>query len=53
MMQAGGSDAADVHAGPLANRLESFEDGNIFRGVRGHQLVGTGRSIAEWYQKGG
>ena len=35
MMQAGRADAADVHAGALANRLEAFEDGDVFGGV-GH-----------------
>ena len=30
MMQAGAADAADVHAGALANGLEPLEDGNVF-----------------------
>ncbi len=29
----GGADAADVHAGTLADRLEPFENGDVFRGV--------------------
>ena len=33
MMQPGGADAADVHAGPLADRLEAFENGDVFCGV--------------------
>ena len=33
VMQAGAADAADVHAGALANRLESLEDGDVFRCV--------------------
>ena len=33
MMQAGGADAADVHAGPFADRLEPFENGDVFCGV--------------------
>ena len=36
MVQAGGADAADVHAGPLADRLEPFEDGDVFCCVVGH-----------------
>ena len=40
MMQAGGADAADVHAGTLANRLEAFEDGDVFGGIRGaHEAI--------------
>ena len=38
MVQAGGADAAEVHAGPLADRLESFENGDVFRGVICHWL---------------
>ena len=34
MMQARAADAADVHAGTAANRLEAFEDGDVFRCVR-------------------
>ena len=30
VVQAGAADAADVHAGALANRLEPFEDGDVF-----------------------
>ena len=33
----GGADAADVHAGPLADRLQPFEDGDVFGGVATHQ----------------
>jgi hypothetical protein len=33
MMQAGDADAADVHARPLADGLQPFEDGDVFRGV--------------------
>ena len=36
MVQAGGADAADVHAGPLADRLEPLENGDVFCGVVGH-----------------
>ena len=35
VVEAGAADAADVHAGPLANRLQPFEDGDVFRCVRG------------------
>ena len=38
MVQPGGADAADVHAGPLADRLEPFENGDVFRGVVGHSI---------------
>ena len=30
MMQAGGADAADIHAGTLADGLEPFENGDVF-----------------------
>ena len=33
MVQSGGADAADVHAGTLADRLEPLENGDVFRGV--------------------
>jgi hypothetical protein len=33
MMEAGGADAADVHAGALANGLEALENGDVFGGV--------------------
>ena len=36
MMEAGGADAADVHAGALADGLEPFEDGDVFCCVAGH-----------------
>ena len=36
MMEAGGADAADIHARPLADRLEPFENGDVFGGVVGH-----------------
>ena len=32
-MQAGGTDAADVHAWPFPNRLQAFEYGDVFGGV--------------------
>ena len=35
MVQPGGADAADVHAGTLADGLEPFEDGDVFCGVGG------------------
>jgi hypothetical protein len=36
-MEAGGADAADVHAGTLANGLQALEDGDVFGGIRrGH-----------------
>jgi hypothetical protein len=35
MMQAGRADTADVHARPFPDRLETFEDGYIFRCVTG------------------
>jgi hypothetical protein len=34
-MQSGGADTADVHAGALPNRLEAFQDGDVFCGVSG------------------
>jgi hypothetical protein len=33
VMQTGSADAADVHARPLADRLEPLEDGDVLRGV--------------------
>ena len=33
VVQAGRADAADVHAGALADGLEAFEDGDVFGGV--------------------
>ena len=43
VVQPGGTYAADVHAGTLANRLESFEDGDVFGGVVAHERsVGDG-----------
>jgi hypothetical protein len=33
MMEAGPIDAADVHARALADRLQAFQNGNVFRGV--------------------
>ena len=35
VVQPGGADAADVHARSLADRVEAFEDGDVFGGVRG------------------
>ena len=40
MVQAGGADAADVHAWTLANRLEAFEDGDVFCCICGHFRAG-------------
>ena len=42
VMEAGAADAADVHAGALANRLEAFEDGDVFGGV------GSGHSGSDY-----
>jgi hypothetical protein len=39
MVESGGADAADLHARPLANRLEPFEDGDVFCCVGGHQGI--------------
>ena len=39
VVQAGGADAADVHAGTLADGLEPFEDGDVFGCVVGHPLI--------------
>ena len=39
VMQAGGADAADVHAGALADRLEPFENGDVFGGVVGRHAT--------------
>ena len=36
VMQAGAADAADVHAGPLANGLQPFKNRDVFGGVVGH-----------------
>ena len=33
VVQAGAADAADVHAGALADGLEPFENGDVFCGV--------------------
>jgi hypothetical protein len=33
MVQSGRADAPDVHAGTLANRLETFENGDVFGGI--------------------
>src|SRR5206468_11791024 len=35
VMQAGRADAADVHAGPLPDRLQAFQDRDVFGGVVG------------------
>ena len=39
MVQAGRPDAADIHAGTLADGLEPFEDGDVFRGVIGRHAL--------------
>ena len=39
MMEARASNAADVHAGALANGFEALEDGDIFRCVSGRHSV--------------
>ena len=39
VMEAGRADAADVHARPLADRLQAFENGDVFGGV-GHSTSG-------------
>jgi hypothetical protein len=36
MVEAGGADAADVHAGPLANGFQPFENRDVFGGVVSH-----------------
>ena len=36
VMQPGGAHAADVHAGPFANRLEALEDLDVFRRIGRH-----------------
>ena len=41
VVQPGGADAADVHARPLADRLEPFEDGDVFRCVSGRHSGST------------
>jgi len=33
VMQSGRPDAADVHARALANRVETFENGDVFGGI--------------------
>src|SRR6185295_6662505 len=33
VVEPGGPDASDIHAGPLANRLEALENGDVFGGV--------------------
>jgi hypothetical protein len=33
VMKPGAAYAADVHAGALADRLEPFKDGDVFRGI--------------------
>src|SRR5262245_53401565 len=33
VIQPGRADAADIHPGALANRLETLENGDVFRGV--------------------
>jgi hypothetical protein len=35
-MEAGGADAAEVHAGPLADRLEALEDRDVFSCIGSH-----------------
>jgi hypothetical protein len=35
VMQPRRTDAPDIHTRALANRLEPFQDGNVFRGVVG------------------
>jgi hypothetical protein len=35
VVQAGRSDAADVHAGAFADGVEALENGDVFRGVAG------------------
>ena len=48
VMQAGAANAADVHAGALPDRLEAFEDGDVFGGVsRSHccELYGFQRCL--------
>ena len=47
VVQAGGADAADVHAGPLADGLEPFENGDVFGCVVGHTSAGIGWRVVE------
>jgi hypothetical protein len=35
MVESGGTNSADVHAGPLADRLQTLENGDVFGGVVG------------------
>ena len=37
VVQASGADAPDIHAGPLADGLQPLENGDVFRGVGGHE----------------
>ena len=39
VVQPGRADAADIHAGTLADRLQTFENGDVFRGVLGGSHV--------------
>src|SRR4051794_9180794 len=46
VMQPRGPDAADVHAGALANGLEAFQDGDVFGGIcRWHLGGGSGSQV--------
>ena len=40
MVQTGSTDPADIHARPLAYRLEPFENRNVFGCVVGHRQIG-------------
>jgi hypothetical protein len=59
MMKPGAADASDVHARPLADRLEAFEDGYIFGGIGRHgsgfrgspftvRFLVRGSAFADW-----
>jgi hypothetical protein len=40
MMKTAAANAADVHAGTLADRLQAFENGDVFCGIGGHSGIG-------------
>src|SRR5262245_65957348 len=51
VVQASRTDAADIHAGPLPNRLQALENGDVFRGVVGGCHVYNVRLVtsARWF----
>jgi hypothetical protein len=46
MMQSGGPDAADVHAGTTANGLEAFENSDVFGGIGRHGRTKISRYLS-------